>query len=243
MIALLVLSALGPCADVAACTFKLRGPDELLAPAREAMRSLKLTEAEPKSAPAKLSPGATGDVAFSIELELAGESVVARALSLHRAPSVFGRAEVTPRVRRGGPYRDRALQVAVRASVQSAFADLSAQLLEAAGRGSRTLKLAVRVNGLDGPSRAAVTETFLPCLTRQFDQLGAVTVPREVAGYLEDAVEYVPAKDEPRESLRWQADRLRALTVGAKAACPPPAKWAAAFAVDTVNRGVVIELR
>ena len=70
-----------------------------------------------------------------------------------------------------------------------------------------------------------------------------MTEPKELQGYLEDEIEYAPAKDEPRDSLQWQAERLRATTLGFDAKCPPPPKTVASFKADLVGHGVVVELR
>ncbi len=245
MIAALLLAALGPCASPEGCTAKLRGPPELVAAARVALGRVKLVEGEPKAPPQKLDTKVLrGDVAFSIELEPAGDGgeLIVRALSLHRPPSVYGLTRVKPQALPKPKDRARALEIALKRGIEQAMEDLSAQLAEAAGQGKRTLKLSVRVNGLGSDARKHVTEQFIPCIKGQFDQLGAVTEPHEVAGYLEDVVEYAPVKDEPRDALQWQANRLRELSNGAKAKCLPPARYLAKFRPDTVNRGIIVEL-
>jgi len=240
----LVLGALGPCAELSACTATVRAPADLLPQARAALKLAGLSEAEPKAAPQKIDPKVLrGDVAFSIEIEPEGSELVVRALSLHRPPSVFGRVSVTPQALPNPKQRARAVEIALRGGIARAMDDLAAQLAEGAGQGRRFLKLSVRVSGLGSAPRQYVGETFLPCLKSLFDLLGPVTEPREVAGYLQDEVEYAPAAGEPRDSLEWQAARLRDASVGAKAQCPPPAKHVARFSADTVNRGVIVELR
>lgn len=241
MIALVLLGALGPCAELALCSARVRAtPAELLPAAKAALAMASLSEGEPAKPQPIAAKTLRGDTAFAIEVEQQGADFIVRALSLHRPASIFGLARATPPAL---PKRQRAIEIALRGAITRAMEDLSAQLAEAAGQGKRTLKLSVRVNGLDLTARRHASEVFFPCLRGQFDALGAVTEPREVAGYLEDVIEYAPAKDEPREPLQWQADRLRALTLGMKAQCPPPAKYAAAFSADPVNRGVIIELR
>lgn len=244
MIAALLLAALGPCASPEACTAKLRGPPELVAAARGALARLTLVESEPKSPPQKLEPKVLrGDVSFSIELEpAAGGEIIVRALSLHRPVSVYGLTRVKPQALPKPKDRARALELAMKRGIEQAMEDLAAQLAEAAGQGKRTLKLSVRVNALGSDARKHVAEQFIPCLKGQFDQLGAVTEPREIAGYLEDVVEYAPVKDEPRDALQWQANRLRELSNGAKAKCLPPPKYLAKFRPDSVNRGIIVEL-
>lgn len=244
MIWAVLLGALGPCAELKECTAKVRAPTELLAGARQALKLAGLPEGEPRAAPQQLDPRVLrGDVAFSIEVEPDGDELVVRALSLHRPPSVYGLVRVKPQALPNPKQRARAVEVALRGGISRAMDDLAAQLAEAAGQGRRVLKLSVRVSGLGSGPRQYVGETFIPCLKGQFDLLGPVTEPHEVAGYLEDELEYAPEKEEPRDSLEWQANRLRAAAVGAKAQCPPPAKHVARFSADTVNRGVLIELR
>ncbi|MBL8958150.1 MAG: hypothetical protein JNK82_45680 [Myxococcaceae bacterium] len=244
MIWAVLLAGLGPCAELANCTAKLRTPAALLPQARAALAGARLPEGEPKTAPSAIDPKVLrGDKAFAIEIEPDGEAFVVRALSLHRAPSVFGRVKVTPQALPNPKHQAKAVEIALRGGIARAMEDLSAQLAEAVGQGRRVLKLSVRVSGLSAPARQFVAETFLPCLKSQFDLLGPVTEPREVAGYLEDEVEYAPLKDEPRDSLDWQAKRLRDTSVGQKAQCPLPAKVLATFNPDTVNRGVIVELK
>ncbi len=240
----LLLAALGPCAELQACTAKVRAPAELVADARVALGLARLTESEPKTPPSRIDAKVLrGDVAFSIEVEPQGDELVVRALSLHRPPSMFGRAVVKPQALANPKQRARAVQIALRGGIERAMEDLAAQLAESAGQGRRVLKLSVRVSGLSQPARQYVAETFLPCLKGQFDLLGPVTEPRDVAGYLEDEVEYAPVTGEPRDSLEWQAGRLREASLGAKAQCPPPQKHLARFSADAVNRGVIVELR
>ena len=244
MIAALLLAALGPCAELTACTARVRAPAELLQPAKAALAQVRLSEAEPKAPPQPIEAKTLrGDVAFAIEVEPEGEQLIVRALSLHRPPSVYGLVKVKPQPLTNPKWRARAVQLALRGGIERAMVDLASQLAEGAGQGRRTLKLSVKVNGLDTETRRWVTETYLPCLKSGFDLLGAVSEPREVAGYLEDELEYAPEKDEPRDPLEWHATRLRAATLGQKAACPPPAKRVPVFKPDTVNRGVIIEVR
>lgn len=242
-IALLLLAGLGPCAEASACTAKLRAPADQLPALRAGLVRVGLPEGEPKPA-AKLEPKVLrGDTAFALEVEAKAEGTVVRALSLHRPPSVYGLAKLESLPYIGKKQRLVAEEKAYARAIANAMEDLSAQLAEAAGVGKRTVKLSVRVNALESLARRHVVETYMPCIKGQFDQLGAVTEPREVAGYLEDVVEYAPAKDEPRDSLQWQANRLRELTHAPKAKCPPPPKYIAKFTPDTVNRGIVIEFK
>lgn len=239
----MLLAALGPCADAARCTAKLRVPAELLPQARAALARTALREGDPEKPPPKLDPKLLkGDLAFSLEIEPDGDGYLVRALSLHRPPSLFGRARVKAQPLPRPQQKARAVELALRGGIERAMEDLAAQLAEAAGQGRRALKLSVLVNGLDSASRRYLAETFVPCLKGQFDALGAVTEPREQAGYLEDEIEYVPAADEPRDSLQWQADRLRAASVGQAPRCPAPAKLAPRFTADVLNRGVRVEL-
>jgi hypothetical protein len=244
VIALWVLAALGPCAELPNCTAKLRAPAELQQAGKAALALVRFTEGEPKAAPQKIEPKVLrGDVAFTIEVEPKGDELVVRALSQHRPPSVYGLARVKPQKLGSPKFKARAVEIALRGGIEEAMTDLAAQLAEGAGQGRRTLKLSLRVNGLDGPTRQYLVETYVPCLKGQFDLLGAVTEPREVAGYLEDELEYAPANDEPREPLEWQVSRLREATVGRSAQCRLPPKRVPVFKADTVNRGVLIELR
>lgn len=244
MIALLLLGALGPCADLAQCTARVKAAPELQAAVKAALTRVRLPEGEPKAAPQKLEPKVLrGDVAFTIEVEAAGEELLVRAVSQHRAPSIYGLVKVKPQPLSKPKDKAKALEIALRGGIERAMENLSEQLSEAAGQGKRTVRLSVKVNGLDLEARRHVVESFFPCLKGQFDALGAVTEPHEVSGYLEDVVDYVPTKDEPRDSLQWQANRLRATTVGEKAQCHPPAKYVAKFSADEVGRGVLVELR
>jgi hypothetical protein len=242
-IALLLLAGLGPCAETSACTAKLRAPVDELPALRAGLARAGLPEGEPKAV-AKLEPKVLrGDTAFALEVETKTDGTVVRALSLHRPPSVYGVAKLRPVGYITKEQRLKAAETSYAHAIAEAMEDLTAQLAEAAGVGKRTVKLSVRVNALESLARRHVVETYLPCIKGQFDQLGAVTEPREVAGYLEDVVEYAPAKDEPRDSLQWQANRLRELTHAPKAKCPPPPKYIAKFTPDTVNRGIVIEFK
>lgn len=240
MISLLVLAAaLGPCADVALCTAKLRTSEPLLPRARAALALVPLKEGE--GAPAAIKPKTlAGDVAFSFEVELQGAQVLVRAISLHRPPQVYGLAKVTVQAVKKPAQQEKALTLAIRQGMERAMENLREQLAEAAGLGSRKLRLSVLVNGLDTASRRHVAEVLQPCLKRQFDALGPLTEPHEVAGYLVEDLEYAPAKDEPRDSLQWQADRLRGLTLAAKAQCEPLPKVRTTFIVDAANHGVVV---
>src|SRR5882762_2110289 len=93
----ILLAALGPCADLASCTMKVRAPAELLPQARVALSRVGLREADPKPAPVKLEPKTLGGyVAFGLEVEPQGDELIVRALSLHRPPSVYGLARVKP---------------------------------------------------------------------------------------------------------------------------------------------------
>jgi hypothetical protein len=203
--------------------------------AHAAVASLGLKEGEPKAAPLKPKV-LKGDVAFGLELERSGEQIIVRALSLHRPPSVYGLVRVTPQKVPKPEQQARALQLAVNEGLRQAMADLSSQLLEAAGQGERKLKLSVQVTGVGPAARKDLAETFFPCLKRQLDALGAVTEPVEVAGYLEDEVLYAPSPNEPRDSLQWQTDRLRT-------ACSTSAgSLKLRFGADTLNHAVVVTI-
>jgi hypothetical protein len=247
VIALLLLSALplGPCADAAACTMRVRAPDELLAVGRAAVSAAGLKEADAKVEPLKPKV-LKGDVAFGLELERDGEQIIVRALSLHRPPSTYGLARVTPQRVPKPAQQARALQLAVTDGLRRAMADLAEQLLEAAGQGQRKLKLSVQVTGLGVQARRDVAEMLMPCLKRQLDALGAITEPVEVQGYLEDEVLYAPAPDEPRESLSWQTERMRDAVMGPKPACPVAGtsieRGKLRFTADTLNHAVVVTM-
>src|SRR5207302_11453387 len=117
-----------------------------------------------------------------------------------KAVATYGLARVP--VQQAPGHQARAVEVAVRTGIERAMDDLKDQL-----SAERHLHLSVRVSGLDSETRKGAAENFLPCLKQHFDALGAVTEPREVAGFLEDDVTYAPAKDEPREALQWQRER------------------------------------
>src|SRR5262245_53479241 len=111
LIAALILSSLGPCADVSSCTAKVRAPAELVAPAKAAPKRLRRPEGEPKAPPAKIAPASLrGDTAFGIELEPQGDELIVRALSLHRPPSVYGLVRVKPQVPSSPKLKARALE-------------------------------------------------------------------------------------------------------------------------------------
>ncbi len=200
VIALLVLLAapLGPCADRAACTFRVKASAELAAAARVALVANGLKEGEPKVTPVPaLKPKQLkGDTAFAVEIEKSGEGdeIIVRALSLHRSPSVYGLVKVTPQPVPKPKQKARALQLALEHGIEAAMIDLTEQILEAAGQGQRKLKLSVQVTGLESASRQYVAETLIPCLKGQVDSLGALTTPTEVSGYLEDELLYAPER-------------------------------------------------
>jgi hypothetical protein len=244
VIALLVL-ALSPCADRAACTMRVHAADDLLPVAHAAVADLGIKEGEPKAAALKPRQ-LKGDTAFGMELERDADQLIVRALSLHRPPSVYGLARVTPQKVPRPEQQRRALQLAANEGLRRAMEDLSEQIREAAGMGQRKLKLSVEVNGLGREGRKVVAETLFPCLKRQLDQLGAVTEPAETAGYLEDEVLYAPAPDEPRDSLQWQVEHMRAAVLSGKGQCSvagtPLGKARLQFVADALNHAVVVNI-
>jgi hypothetical protein len=239
---LLAAGGVGQCAQTIACSATLRASPGLEGPARAALFFLGLKDLGEVPAPAIAQKTLAGDLAFHFEVERDGDVLLVRALSRHRPPSVYGLARVRPQGVPKEPQKRRAVEMALRTGMVRAMEDLSAQIAEAAGQGRRTIRLSLKVTGLESPARRHAAESLLPCLERQFDALGAVTEAREVSGYLEKDVEYVPAKGEPRDSLQWQVDRLREATLGPRAVCSVPPKLAARFAADRLNRAVLVEL-
>ncbi len=239
----IAVAPLGPCVDRTACTFAVESKDKaLLASLKSAVAALELKEASPAVDALKKEGG---DVSFALSVRAGDDGIVLFAHSRHRAASLFGKVQVKP-VRTPEKFRTRALEVALQGAIEKAMADLGGQLDESWGHGKRTLRFSVRVNGLEAKVKTYVAEQFLPCLKQQFELTGPVTAATELGGYLEEKIEYVPSKDEPRESLKWQVSRLKDATLsGPKAACtvlgtPIGPPFAVRFTEDALNRGVVV---
>jgi hypothetical protein len=204
---LLAAAPLGPCADRSKCGF--RGTDSF---AKSAISDFDLK---------------TGDD-YAIEVERLDHEFLVRARDLKKPVSMYGLARVPVQDLPKPDQHRRAIQIALREGIARAMADLSEVLA-----GQRKLHLSLKVTGLSPSARQFASETFFPCLKQHFDALGAVTEPHEVAGFLEDEIQYAPAKDEPRDPLEWQAQRL-------KNVCPAPPGLHATASADSVNRGVVL---
>jgi hypothetical protein len=239
----LAAAPLGPCADRAACSFSVESKDKaLLSSLKSAVAALELKESAPPAEPLKKEGG---DVSFALSARVSDDGVTLFAHSRHRPVALFGKVKVEP-ARTPEKFRLQALEVALRGAIEKAMADLGGQLDESFGHGKRTLRFSVRVNGLEAKVKTHVAEQFLPCLKQQFELTGPVTAATESGGYLEEKIEYVPSKDEPRESLKWQVSRLKDATLsGPKAACtvlgtPIGPPFAVRFAEDALNRGVVV---
>jgi hypothetical protein len=112
----------------------------------------------------------------------------------------------------------------------------------------RKVTLSAQLTGLDAKGRDHVEKSLLPCLKSLFDLVGAVTTPAMEAGYLDESLEYLPEKDEPRVSLDWQVARVRsAILGGIRAKCSvagsPLQGWSTRVAADQINGAVVVSFK
>lgn len=237
---LLAAAPLGPCADVAGC--KIRVPAGVPPEVAAALEQLELPVGDPGQVEPLKKPG--GDKAFVLEVLDGEKEVRVRVSSLHRPGSAYGEA-TQPVAATSAKFRTRARTVAFRAATEKAFEDLVGRINESLGQGVRRLKLAIRLNGLERSAREQVTDKTLACLKSRLDLFGPTTSPTERAGYLEEELEYVPAKDEPREPLNHHVAWVKsALLGGPKAPCTligtPLAKHTVLVMADELNRGVVV---
>lgn len=237
--AVLAAGPLGPCAEVAQCKARLQAgaPKELVA----ALEQLELPVGDPGTAEPLTRAG--GDKAFAIEALDGEKEVRVRVSSLHRPREAWG--EATQRVAATGEkFKGRARTVAWRVATQRAFEDLVGRINEALGQGVRKLKLAFRVNALE-PAARAESEKALACLKSRLDLLGATTAPVLRGGFLEEELEYAPAKDEPREPLEHHVAWVKsALLGGPKAPCTLVgtvlARYTVLVSADPLNKGVIV---
>lgn len=237
--AALAAGPLGPCADVAQCKARLQpgAPGELLA----ALEQLALPVGDPGSVEPLRRIG--GDKGFAIEALDAEREVRVRVSSLHRPAEAWG--EATQKVAATGEkFKGRARVAAWRVATERAFEDLSARIAESLGQGVRKLKLAFRVNALE-PAARAESEKALACLKSRLDLLGASTTPVIRGGYLEEDLEYAPAKGEPREPLEHHVAWVKAALLGGpKAPCTVVgtvlARYTVLVSADPLNKGVVV---
>ena len=236
LVALLSGAPIGACADRAACRFKV-GDEPAL---KEGLEGLELIAGELKAEPLK-RPG--GDLAFSLSLVQTGQTVVVKAVSLQRPAAIYG--EATAKVLAVGKpeWRQRALVSAVKVAIPKALEDLAARI-----SGVRKLMLSAQLSGLDLKTREHVERSLLPCLKSLFDLVGPVTSPASQAGYLDEALEYLPEKDEPRVSLDWQVARVRsAMLGGLRSKCSvaggPLQGWSTFVAADALNGAVVVSFK
>jgi hypothetical protein len=213
-------------------------PAELVA----ALEQLELPTGDPGPAEKLARPG--GDRAFVLEALATEAEVRVRISSLHRPPAAYG--EGTQAIAATGPrFKARARTTAWRIATQAAFADLVGRINEALGQGARRIKLSIRVNGLEPAVREQAGEKTLACLKSRLDLLGASTAPALRAGYLEEELEYVPAKDEPREPLQHHVAWVKsALLGGPKAPCTIVgtvlSKYTVLVSADALNQGVIV---
>ncbi len=218
-----------PCGDFDRCRFEVRihgsfarserSPfsDENLAAlssgfsstVNEALDALGMKRLE-GSPDAVVLEGRGGDERFAIEIEARTDEVRVTARSFHRPPQVYGQASAHLKSVRKKEWQMTALRAAVRDATLGAMADLAARIDEHL-RPERTMKLSVRVNGLDQEQRQFVERRLLPCVTRLYRTVpGTEPSLFESVGYVELAFRYVPQPDEPREPLRFHAERVRA---------------------------------
>jgi hypothetical protein len=233
---------LGPCADAAGCSVRL--PKDAAPELVDAVARLGLKAGE-TAAPVEPLKRAGGDQAFVLEALAQPEqrTVRVRISSLHRPAAVWGESTATVPAT-GDKFKARALTSAWRQAVEGAFESLTGQIAESLGQGVRRVKLAVRVNGLEKAPRAQA-ELVLSCLKGRLDLLGATTTPTERGGYLEETVEYAPAKDEPRQPLQYHVTWVRkAILDGPRAPCTQLGTALSKFSVqvtpDELNNGVLV---
>lgn len=232
MLLALVLAAapLGPCGDRAVCRFTV--PDEL----KEAAVGLGLVVGELKAEPLKKP---LGDVAFA--LTATGPTV--KALSLHRPAAIYGEAAAKVMAVKKPEWKQRALVSAQKVAIVKAMEDLAARI-----SGVRKVTLSAQLSGLDEKGRDHVEKSLMPCLKGMFDLVGALSASTVNGGYVDETLEYLPEKDEPRVSLDWQVARVKAAIIGG-----PRAKCGVAgtslqgmstlVSADTVNQAVVVRFK
>lgn len=223
----------GACADKAACRFKV-GDEPAL---KDALAALQLATGELKAEPLKKP---SGDLAFALTLSLKGEQVSVRAVSLHRPAAIWGEGVAKVAAVPKSEWKQRALVSAVKVAVGRALEDLQQRIA-----GVRKVTLSAQLNGLDLKGREHVEQSLLPCLKSLFDLVGPISVPAVAAGYLDEAIEYLPEKDEPRESLHWQVARVRSAMLGsARSKCSvvstPLQGWSTIVTADELNTAVVV---
>lgn len=241
MIGLLLASVvsagpIGACADRAACRFRTGADADL----KEALAGLELTAGELEAAPLKK---AGGDLAFSLSAVRRGEEVVVKALSLQRPATIWGEAAVHVMQVPKPQWEKRAVISALKTAVLRALEDLRTRI-----DGVRTLRLSVRTSGLDGKARDHAERALLPCVKSLFELVGPVTSPELNGGYLDEAIEYLPAKEEPHQALQWQVARVReAILGGLRSKCTvwgsPLQGWSTFVAADEVNGAVVVSFK
>lgn len=235
LVGLLVQAApLGACADRAGCRFKAEGP------MADAVVALGLAVGELKAEPLK-KPG--GDVAFTAAFSVAGDQATVKVVSLHRPAAVWGEGAAQVQDVAKPEWKQRALRAALKVALPRALEDLQLRIA-----GVRKVTLSAQLNGLDAKARDHVERSLFPCLKQLFDLTGPVTAPAPNAGFLDEALEYVPEKNEPRQSLEWQVGRVRdAMLGGVRAKCgvggTPLQGWATSVAADPLNRAVVVSFR
>ncbi len=231
--AVLTATPLGACADRALCRFKLSDEPAL----KEALNGLSLTAGELKVEPLK-RPG--GDVAFGLTMASNGREVVVKVVSLHRKDTLYGEARAKVMAVSRPEWKERALVSAARVAIPRALEDLAGQI-----SGVRKVTLSAQVSGLDLKAREHVERSLLPCLKSLFDLVGPVTSAEAAAGYLDESLEYLPAKDEPRASLDWQVSRMKsAMLGGVRSKCAvsgsPLQGWSTFVTSDVLNGAVVV---
>ncbi len=244
MLALLLPLALGSldlCQGRAGCELTLTAEPELSAAARAAAQQLgldfKLAEREPQPKAEKKPT----DARLAYRVSQRDGEVVVTLRSLDRPVDVYGEARARPTRVPRPEWEARALKVAVRTAMERAAVDFRARAREA-DLGRRSLTLSMRVSGLGASARADALKA-LQCLERQLDLAGPVSEPSEHAGYLEDTVEYVPKRDEPRDNLPYMAQQVRGwLLSGPRAPCSIAGVAETQVEVDELNRAVLISL-
>lgn len=233
--ALLAAPPVGACADRAACRFKAEGP------MAEAVAAVGLVVGELKAEPLKKGGG---DLAFSAAFTVVGTQAVVKVTALQRAPGTFGEAAATVQQDLAKPeWKQRALLAALKVALPKALVDLQSRIA-----GVKRVTLSAQLNGLDPKARDHVERSLFPCLKGLFDLSGPVTAPVAGPGFLDEAIEYVPEKNEPRQSLEFQVARVRdAMLGGVRAKCgiagTPLQGWSTTVAADTVNGAVVVSFR
>jgi hypothetical protein len=236
LVAVLSGAPIGACADRTACRFKLADDPSL----QQALAALGLTSGELKAEPLKKP---AGDLAFSVSFTRVDDQVVVKAVSLHRPPSIYGEGAAKVLPVNKPEWKQRALVSALKVALGAALEDLAGRI-----SGVRKVKLSAQVNGLNLKTREHVEKSLLPCLKSLFDLVGPVTSAEEQSGYLDESLEYLAEKDEPRVSLDWQAARLRAAILGGtrskcSVAGSPLQGWSTFVTADALNGAVVVSFK